>query len=109
FVRCLLEVLGSNAFVGGVRKLLSVAGLILRFFNPIHWRRGVRYFFRDHRNLLVVDMALGVVGGTGVSDVFWVPDKYVCQWHEGMVEVGGQEVLYWQALLYRNFITYSRR
>ena len=57
-----------------LRKRLTEAGVILRFYNPVHWRRGLRNFYRDHRKLLLVDKELAVVGGTGVTDEFWRPD-----------------------------------
>ncbi|EPN60850.1 phospholipase D [Pseudomonas syringae pv. actinidiae ICMP 19096] len=39
-VRCLFDDFGSKAFDAGLRKQLTDAGVILRFYNPIHWRRG---------------------------------------------------------------------
>ncbi|MCF5292228.1 phosphatidylserine/phosphatidylglycerophosphate/cardiolipin synthase family protein, partial [Pseudomonas syringae] len=102
-VRCLFDDFGSKAFDAGLRKQLTDAGVILRFYNPIHWRRGVRNFYRDHRKLLVVDKALAVVGGTGVTDEFWEPDKDASQWHEVMVEITGPLVIDWQALFNRQF------
>ncbi|MFH7346797.1 phosphatidylserine/phosphatidylglycerophosphate/cardiolipin synthase family protein, partial [Pseudomonas syringae pv. tagetis] len=58
-------------------------------------------FYRDHRKLLVVVKALAVLGGTGVPDEFWEPDKDVSQWHEVMEEITGPLVLDWQALFNR--------
>ncbi len=108
-VRCLFDDFGSKAFDAGLRKQLTDAGVILRFYNPIHWRRGVRNFYRDHRKLLLVDKALAVVGGTGVTDEFWEPDKDASQWHEVMVEITGPLVIDWQALFNRQFHANARR
>ncbi|MEE5123741.1 phosphatidylserine/phosphatidylglycerophosphate/cardiolipin synthase family protein [Pseudomonas alliivorans] len=108
-VRCLFDDFGSKAFNAGLRKQLTDAGVILRFYNAIHWRRGLRNFYRDHRKILVVDKALAVVGGTGVTDEFWEPDKEVSQWHEVMVEVTGPLVMDWQALFNRQFHVNPRR
>lgn len=102
-VRCLFDDFGSQAFDAGLRHQLTEAGVILRFYNPIYWRRGIRNFYRDHRKILVVDKTLAVVGGTGVTDEFWEPAREVSQWHEVMVEITGPLVIDWQALFDRQF------
>ncbi|MBX8542592.1 phosphatidylserine/phosphatidylglycerophosphate/cardiolipin synthase family protein [Pseudomonas cichorii] len=108
-VRCLFDDFGSKAFDAGLRRQLIDAGVILRFYNPIHWRRGIRNFYRDHRKVLVVDKALAVVGGTGVTDEFWEPEQTASQWHEVMVEITGPLVIDWQALFDRQFHVNTHR
>lgn len=102
-VRCLFDDFGAQAFDAGLRKKLTDAGVILRFYNPIRLRRGIRNFYRDHRKLLLVDKVLAVVGGTGVTDEFWEPSRETSQWHEVMVEITGPMVIDWQALFDRQF------
>ena len=108
-VRCLFDDFGAQAFTLSLRKRLTDAGVILRFYNRIHWRRGVRNFYRDHRKLLLVDKELAVVGGTGVTDEFWDPNKDASDWHEVMVEIAGPLVIDWQALFDRQFHANPRR
>ncbi|MFJ4142251.1 phosphatidylserine/phosphatidylglycerophosphate/cardiolipin synthase family protein [Pseudomonas sp. NPDC089734] len=108
-VRCLFDDFGSQAFNTGLRRQLVEAGVILRFYNPIRWRRGIRNLYRDHRKLLLVDKALAVVGGTGVTDEFWEPGRMSSQWHEVMVEITGPLVIDWQALFDRQFHANLRR
>src|ERR1700712_3087913 len=81
--RCLFDHFGSLAFTLSLRTRLTEAGIILRFYNRVHWRRGIRNFYRDHRKLLLVDKELAVVGGTGVTDEFWHPQQDPSDWHEG--------------------------
>jgi len=107
-VRCLFDDFGSLAFTLGLRTRLTEAGVILRFYNRVHWRRGIRNFYRDHRKLLLVDKQLAVVGGTGVTDEFWRPDQDTSDWHEVMVEIRGPLVLDWQALFDRQFHANAR-
>ncbi|MFJ3523594.1 phosphatidylserine/phosphatidylglycerophosphate/cardiolipin synthase family protein [Pseudomonas sp. NPDC090203] len=107
-VRCLFDDFGSLAFTLGMRTRLTEAGVILRFYNRVHWRRGIRNFYRDHRKLLLVDKQLAVVGGTGVTDEFWRPDQDTSEWHEVMVEIRGPLVLDWQALFDRQFHANAR-
>jgi phosphatidylserine/phosphatidylglycerophosphate/cardiolipin synthase-like enzyme len=108
-VRCLFDDFGSLAFTLSLRNRLTEAGVILRFYNRVHWRRGLRNLYRDHRKLLLVDKALAVVGGTGVTDEFWRPDQDTSEWHEVMVEIRGPLVLDWQALFDRQFHANARR
>ncbi|MCO8162157.1 phosphatidylserine/phosphatidylglycerophosphate/cardiolipin synthase family protein [Pseudomonas sp. 21LCFQ010] len=108
-VRCLFDGYGAQAFGNGLRQRLESAGVILRFYNPIRWQRGLRNLYRDHRKLLLVDKRLAVVGGTGVTDEFWEPHKPVSQWHEVMVQVQGPLVIDWQALFDRQFHVNERR
>ncbi|SEJ13324.1 phosphatidylserine/phosphatidylglycerophosphate/cardiolipin synthase family protein [Pseudomonas sp. NFR16] len=108
-VRCLFDDFGSLAFTLSLRNRLTEAGVILRFYNRVHWRRGIRNFYRDHRKLLLVDKELAVVGGTGVTDEFWRPDQDTSEWHEVMVEIRGPLVVDWQALFDRQFHANNRR
>jgi len=80
-VRCLFDAYGSLAFTEALRLRLLAAGVELRFYNPLSWRRGLNNLYRDHRKLLLVDQQLAVVGGTGITDEFWQPAQNVCDWH----------------------------
>lgn len=108
-VRCLFDDYGSLAFTLGLRQRLTGAGVELRFYNRLSWRRGVRNLYRDHRKLLLVDQELAVVGGTGVTDEFWNPLQDSCDWHEVMVEISGPLVLDWQMLFDRQWIANRHR
>ncbi|MEG0244093.1 MAG: phospholipase D-like domain-containing protein, partial [Pseudomonas sp.] len=77
-VRCLFDDYGSLAFTLSLRRRLIEAGVQLRFYNPLRWRRGMRNLYRDHRKLLLVDQTIAVVGGTGVTDEFWTPGQDTC-------------------------------
>lgn len=108
-VRCLFDGYGCLAFGAPSRDQLQAAGVELRLYNPVSWRRGGRNLFRDHRKLLVVDQALAVVGGTGVTDQFWQPDESRSEWHEVMVEMHGPVVTDWQMLFDRQWRANLRR
>jgi phosphatidylserine/phosphatidylglycerophosphate/cardiolipin synthase-like enzyme len=103
-VRCLFDDYGSLAFTLHLRQRLTQAGVELRFYNRLSWRRWVGNFYRDHRKLLLVDQCLAVVGGTGVTDEFWTPGHDVSEWHEVMVEISGPLVIDWQLLFDRQWI-----
>ena len=108
-VRCLFDDYGSLAFTLHLRQRLTKAGVELRFYNRLNWRRWVGNFYRDHRKLLLVDQRLAVVGGTGVTDEFWTPGQGSSEWHEVMVEINGPLVLDWQVLFDRQWIANRHR
>ncbi|MDD0998898.1 phosphatidylserine/phosphatidylglycerophosphate/cardiolipin synthase family protein [Pseudomonas sp. TNT2022 ID1044] len=108
-VRCLFDDYGSLAFTLTLRQRLMAAGVELRFYNRLNWRRWVGNFYRDHRKLLLVDQSMAVVGGTGVTDEFWTPGEDVSEWHEVMVEISGPLVLDWQLLFDRQWIANRHR
>jgi len=102
-VRCLFAGYGSVAFSLSLRRRLIDAGVELRFYNRISWRKGLNNLYRDHRKLLLVDQQLAVGGGTGVTDEFWQPGTNTCDWHEVMVEIQGPLVQDWQMLFDRQW------
>ncbi|KPA88420.1 phospholipase D-like domain-containing protein [Pseudomonas asplenii] len=108
-VRCLFDDYGSLAFTLSLRRRLVEAGVELRFYNRLRWRRGMRNLYRDHRKLLLVDSTLAVVGGTGVTDEFWTPRDDRFEWHEVMVQIRGPLVLDWQLLFDRQWLANEQR
>jgi len=108
-VRCLFDDYGSLAFTLSLRQRLLGAGVELRWYNRLRWRRGLRNLYRDHRKLLLVDQAWAVVGGTGVTDQFWTPGEPVSEWHEVMVQMQGPLVADWQMLFDRQWRSNLRR
>ncbi|WP_027897712.1 phospholipase D-like domain-containing protein [Zestomonas thermotolerans] len=97
-VRCLFDGFGSLRFGSRLRQCLSEAGVALRLYNPLRWRRGLHNLHRDHRKLLVVDRRIAFVGGTGATDEFWRPGEAKSLWHEVMVSIEGPLVAHWQLL-----------
>ena len=97
-VRCLFDSFGCLKLGTANRQALVDAGVELRLYNPIRWRRGLRNLFRDHRKILLVDDRLGYVGGTGATDEFWNPEQPDDGWHEVMVEMRGSLLDDWRSL-----------
>lgn len=102
-VRCLLDGFGSLGLPTTQRLELHAAGVELRIYNPLRWRRGLRNLYRDHRKLLLVDGRLGFVGGTGATDQFWQPQSNSHGWHEVMVQMSGPLLADWQQLFERQW------
>lgn len=108
-VRCLFDDYGSLAFNSKLRQRLLDAGVYLRWYNRLRWKRGLRNLYRDHRKLLLVDERWAVVGGTGVTDEFWTPGEATSEWHEVMVQMQGPVVNDWQLLFDRQWHANNRR
>jgi phosphatidylserine/phosphatidylglycerophosphate/cardiolipin synthase-like enzyme len=102
-VRCLFDAFGAQRLGTRLSARLRQAGVQLRLYNPINWRRGVRNLYRDHRKLLLVDQQLAWVGGAGATDDFWLPEQAASRWHELMVEMAGPVVADWQVLFEREW------
>lgn len=68
-VRILIDGVGGLFFGSRSVARLRTAGAEVRFFKPLRtWipHRISSWFFRDHRKLLIVDGAVGFVGGAGI-------------------------------------------
>lgn len=69
-IRILCDMAGSYSFfASSLPETLRSIGIEVRFFNVIKpWRLHTffSWFFRDHRKLLIVDSAIGFVGGVGI-------------------------------------------
>ncbi len=108
-VRCLFDGFGSLQFGQALRQQLVEAGVVVRFYNPLHIRLRWRNLHRDHRKLLLVDGTVGFVGGAGLTDEFWNPAQPDQQWHEVMVQMHGPLLQDWQALFEEEWWHWQRR
>ena len=97
-VRCLFDDFGSLRLGSALRQRMARAGIELRLYNPLNWRRGVRNLYRDHRKILVIDEDQAFIGGAGSTDAFWDPQAPHSAWHEVMARIQGPLVQHWRAL-----------
>ncbi|WP_312930342.1 phospholipase D-like domain-containing protein [Stutzerimonas nitrititolerans] len=97
-VRCLFDAFGCLKMGQASRERLAVAGVALRLYNPLSLRLRFRNLHRDHRKILLIDGCKGYVGGAGLTDEFWNPQKPDEHWHEVMVEMTGPLLQDWQEL-----------
>tara|TARA_R110002073_G_C9495615_1_gene581273 strand:- start:6496 stop:7959 length:1464 start_codon:yes stop_codon:yes gene_type:complete len=76
-VRLLLDAVGSSSFIRQQGKMLKRAGVEVGVFLPARFRPWAPTFnFRNHRKLLLVDGAVGFIGGMNIGD------EYVSEWHD---------------------------
>ena len=108
-VRCLFDAFGCLKMSQASRERLAAAGVELRLYNPLSLRLKFRNLHRDHRKILLVDGCKGYVGGAGVTDEFWDPQKPDDHWHEVMVEMSGPLLQDWQALFDSQWVNCLKR
>lgn len=102
-VRCVFDALGGRYLGARLEAKLREAGVCLRWYNPLGWQHGVRNLYRDHRKLLLIDGQSAWIGGTGLTDAFWHPQRGSA-WHEIMVQVRGVFVADAQCLFERQWL-----
>jgi len=91
-VRLVIDGLGSKDFLKHKQTELNESGIQLRVFNPLSslaWRKRLH---RDHRKLLIIDGQELFIGGAGITDQFFNPEKDSFDWREVMVRATGPVV-----------------
>jgi phosphatidylserine/phosphatidylglycerophosphate/cardiolipin synthase-like enzyme len=97
-VRVLLDGFGSLGLHVPDRRRLVDAGIELRFYNVLGWRKRLGNFLRDHRKLLAVDGVHSFVGGAGLTDDFLLHTHRGGPWRDLMVAVEGPVTRDWERL-----------
>jgi cardiolipin synthase len=91
-VRLIVDRYGSLLTPGRYFAALRRAGGEMVWYQPIAWYTLKRLNNRTHRDLLIVDGAVGFVGGIGVAD-YWVgPPGHGRPWRDTMLRVTGDLV-----------------
>ncbi len=86
-VRVLCDAIGSPVMATKFSRPLRKAGVqVARFLPPQWFSRSPRINFRNHRKILVVDGAVGVIGG------FNIGDEYRKTWRDLGVRIEGPAV-----------------
>jgi phosphatidylserine/phosphatidylglycerophosphate/cardiolipin synthase-like enzyme len=91
-----LDGFGSLGLTTADRARLTNAGVELRFYNALSWRKKLHNFLRDHRKLLVIDGRRAFVGGAGLTDEFAGLRGKGLPWRDQMVEIAGPVLIDWQ-------------
>lgn len=107
-VRILLDDFGTRELSTNDKHLLTLPGIELQFYNPLHWRQGTANMLRNHRKLLLIDQHLAFVGGTGLNDEFYIQSTHSTPWHEVMVRIQGPVIADWCQLFERSWLGIRR-
>ena len=88
-VRLVIDAIGSFSTPDRYFAALRDAGAKVQWYQPIRWHTFKRFNNRTHRELLIVDGAVGFVGGAGVA-AWWDDGGGAAPWRDTMVRVQGR-------------------
>ncbi|MFC6672547.1 phospholipase D-like domain-containing protein [Marinobacterium aestuariivivens] len=91
-VRLIVDGFGGRRLADRDRRRLEAEGVVILIYNPLKWSKLTRNFSRDHRKLMIVDQQMAFIGGTGLTDEYWLSEHRGCPWHEVMLAVRGPVV-----------------
>jgi cardiolipin synthase len=97
-VKVLLDGFGSLKLLDADRRRMIDAGIDLRFYNPLHYKKLQKNIARDHRKILIVDDQIAFVGGAGITDEFNPPLEHQKMWRETMSRIRGPVIGDWHQL-----------
>jgi cardiolipin synthase len=102
-VRVVFDALGGRV-PDSIFDNLRKAGGRAAYYHPIRWYTWPRMNNRTHRELLVVDGDLALVGGAGVADQWQYSDKNEPAWRDTMVQLTGGAASGVQAIFAENWL-----
>jgi cardiolipin synthase len=108
-VSLLFDDVGSHSLSRRYVRELTDGGVeVARFSGGRSWLGRFRLNFRNHRKIVVVDGAVGFVGGLNVGDEYLGLDKQLGGWRDTHLKVTGPAVMGLQASFVRDWF-YSRK
>jgi cardiolipin synthase len=91
-VRVLLDAWGSKPIERSLVGVMEQAGVIVRWFRPLRRFRPNTVNHRTHRKVLIVDEAVGFVGGVGIADEWLGDARNPSEWRDTHFRVRGPAV-----------------
>lgn len=80
------------------RNRLRHSNIHLAYYNPLRWSNLRRYFFRDHRKLILVDGKVALTGSAGVTAENDPANNPGDNWRDTMIEIKGPVLNDWTRL-----------
>jgi cardiolipin synthase A/B len=103
-VTLVLDAIGSFGAIRQCAAPLREAGCRVEPYQKITWYRLSRMNNRTHRELLVVDGRIAFVGGAGIADWWYKPQKRKPMWRDMMARIEGPVVPPIQGIVAENWI-----
>lgn len=100
-VHFLQDALGCDSVHGRAIKLMKRAGVAVEIFRFVHFSR---INFRTHRKILIVDGALGFIGGVGIADDWKGDGRTKGLWRDSHYQVQGPVVAQLQQAFMDNWL-----
>ena len=106
-VRIVVDAFGSLLTPNRYFAELRAAGGRVMWYQPIRWYTLKRFNNRTHRELLIVDGRVGIIGGAGIAD-YWLPSPVPGRpWRDTAVRVTGPVVAGLQTSFIENWLECS--
>ena len=103
-VRVITDAVGAMDLEDADVERLRAAGVNFNFYNPLRLHVLPKYYFRDHRKLLIVDGAVGFTGGVCIADEWTGDAETERQWRETHFRVEGPVVAQLQGVFAANWL-----
>ncbi len=88
----ILDAYGSSELDITDRNKLLQAHISLVSFNPFNLQRIIKFLYRDHRKLIIIDDKLAYTGGAGFTDEFDTGQDPEHGWQDIMIKLQGELV-----------------
>lgn len=105
-VNLVLDAIGSLFTPNSYFRELVEAGGHVAWYHPMRWHMLPRINNRTHRELLIIDGAIGFIGGAGWAD-HWLYPRRGQRWRDTMFRVEGAAVSSMQAAFLENWLEAS--
>lgn len=93
-VRVLYDGMGGRFISKKNIKKMKVAGIKVGvFFPPILGRLNLRFNYRNHRKIVIIDGKIGYVGGFNIGDEYLGKKKKFGYWRDTHLKISGDAVL----------------
>ena len=106
-VKIVLDTIGSWPTPNRYFRGLRAAGGIVKWYQPFRWATMKRINNRTHRELLIIDGAVGFIGGAGISAHWLGGEKGEVPWCDMMCRVHGPLVNGLQSCFAENWLESS--
>jgi cardiolipin synthase len=107
-VNLLIDAIGAMRLSKNTFSAMTDAGGQIEWYNPIRFTTWPRINNRTHRELLVIDGAIGFIGGAGWADQWYKSQgKDKPQWRDTMVRVEGDGAAGLQSVFAENWLESS--
>jgi cardiolipin synthase len=102
-VRVIVDAIGSFPTPDRYFETLRAAGGFMAWYQPVRWYTMKRFNNRTHREIVVVDGAIGFVGGAGIAS-HWLEPVKGRAWRDSMLRVTGELVCGLQTAFTENWL-----
>jgi cardiolipin synthase len=91
-VRVLLDAWGAQPIERSLVAAMEEAGVLVRWFRPLRRFRPGSINHRTHRKVVIVDEAIGFVGGVGIADEWLGNARDASEWRDTHFRIRGPAV-----------------